>query len=306
MLIYQRRDIFFQALHPATTLAYLAVVVAGSVLLTHPLYLLALFLSVFAALAASGGMEDWRKSVRLFLTFMAVIMVLNTLINQTGSTVLFRGPLFAPLGRVVITLEAIIYALVMGIRLLTVFTAFMLFNQAVNPDRLLAMFALLFPRSALLVALATKTVPYLLQKMQSAAEIAQCRGVNFHTGSRLVRVRNRLPLIRVLFMSALEDSFNIGESIQARVYGSGPRTSYFRHRWRPGDFVVLIAALAALLLIVLSLLWGWGMFSYYPRLDQLIVSPQQAASLLGMGALLMIPALVAWGWSKWNFMRWKI
>jgi hypothetical protein len=48
------------------------------------------------------------------------------------------------------------------------------------------------------------------------------------------------------------------------------------------------------------------MFSYYPRLDQLIVSPQQAASLLGMGALLMIPALVAWGWSKWNFMRWKI
>ena len=95
MLIYQSRDIFFQALHPATTLAYLAVVVAGSVLLTHPLYLLALFLSVFAALAASGGMEDWRKSVRLFFTFMAVLMVINTMINKTGSTVLFGAAVHA-------------------------------------------------------------------------------------------------------------------------------------------------------------------------------------------------------------------
>ena len=66
MLIYQRRDIFFQALHPATTLAYLAVVVAGSVLLTHHFTCWRSF-SLFSALAPREGWKRQRKSVRLFV-----------------------------------------------------------------------------------------------------------------------------------------------------------------------------------------------------------------------------------------------
>jgi energy-coupling factor transport system permease protein len=306
MLVFQVRDIFFQVLHPATTLTYLAVIIVGAVALNHPLFLLALFLPIFLALAVSGGMEAWLKSARFFLVLIVMLLAINTLVNQMGSTVLLFGPVLPAMGRVTVTLETLIFALVMGIRLLTVFTAFILYNFVVNPDRALSMFARLFPRSALLVALTTKTIPYLSQKLQSAGEIAQCRGVNFHTGGRFARVKNRLPLIRVLFMSSLEDSFNIGESIQARAYGSGPRTNYFCQQFRAGDFLIMAAAIAALLLMTLSLIWGWGSFSFYPRLQGWILSQYQLAALLGTWLLLMIPVLLAWGWSKWNFIRWKI
>jgi energy-coupling factor transport system permease protein len=306
MLVFQLRDIFLQALHPATILIYLGIIVAGAVTLNHPLFLLALFIPVITVLAASGGMKAWKKSSKFLFMLIAIHFIINTLVNQMGVTVLLRGPLLPVFGRVTLSLETLLYVMSMGIRLLTVYTAFILYNHAVNPDRALSMFARLFPRSALLVALTTKTIPHLTQKLQSAAEIAQCRGVNMHTGSLFKRVKNRMPLIRVLFMSSLEDSFSIGESIQARAYGSGPRTSYFRHRLRPGDFLVTISSVAALLIMALSLIWGWGTFSFFPRLQDWTFSPYQRSALLGIWLFLMIPVLPAWGWSKWDFMRWKI
>jgi len=303
MFIFQIKDIFFQSLHPASILIYPAIIVAGAVALNHPFFLLVLFMAIFSSLAVSGGLGAWLKSVRFFFVLISLFFVINTLANRMGSTVLLQGPVLPVFGCLTVTLENLVFVLTMGIRLLIVFTAFIFYNYTLNPDRALSFFARFFPRSALLVALTTKSIPYLSQKLQSVAEIAQCRGVNFHTGSRLTRIKNLLPLIRVLFISALEDSFNIGESIQARAYGSGPRTNYTRERFRPGDFLVTAASVAALLLIMLSLIRGWGHFSFYPRLGSWVLARHQVWTLLGTWLLLMIPALLAWGWNKWNFIR---
>ena len=306
VFVFEEKDFFFQALHPAVALAWLMVIVIGAVAFCHPLFLLALFIPILTALAASGALGAWYRSARFFFLLIAALAFANMLINRLGSTVLLWGPVFPLLGRVMITLETLVFALVMGIRLLIVFTAFMLCNQAINPDKVLSMAARLFPRSALLVALTSKTIPHLLRKLQSVGEVAQCRGANFHTGSLVARIKNRLPLIRVLFISSLEDSFNIGESIRARAYGSGPRSSYFRHRWRPGDTLVAAASLLSLFTIILSLSRGWGGYTFYPSLEKIIVSVHQVMILPALFLMVMIPALLAWGWNKWNFLRWKI
>ena len=68
---------FFRLCIPATTLAYLAVVVAKSVLLTHPLYLLgALSLRFRSPWPPREGWKTGGK-VSASLTFMAVLMVIN-------------------------------------------------------------------------------------------------------------------------------------------------------------------------------------------------------------------------------------
>ncbi|HHU75306.1 MAG TPA: energy-coupling factor transporter transmembrane protein EcfT [Firmicutes bacterium] len=303
MLVFQERDLFFQAIHPAAMLFYLAVVVIGAVAFSHPLYLLVFFVPCFAALIVSGGLGDWLRSARFFFLLIVIFALINVLVNRLGGTVLLWGPTFPLLGRINVTLETLVFALVMGIRLLTVFTAFMLYNQAVNPDRVLSMAAKLLPRSALLVALATKTMPHLLRKLRGAGEIAQCRGVNFHTGNFLTRVKNRLPLIRVLLISSLEDSFNIGESIQARAYGSGPRTSYFYHCWCFGDTLVFATSFFALLIIIFNLVRGWGDYSFYPHLDKIVFTPHLMAVLSVLFIMLMVPVLAAWGWNKWSFLK---
>ena len=133
----------------------------------------------------------------------------------------------------------------MGCRLLIVFSAFLLSNLVLNPDKALFALSRVFPRSALLLALTAKTIPHLGQQLQQAGEIQQCRGASYYRGNYIRRIKNRLPLLKVLFLSALEDSFNLSESIQARAYGSGARSSYFRFSFRNRDYIVMAASLCA-------------------------------------------------------------
>ncbi|MEW5921389.1 MAG: energy-coupling factor transporter transmembrane component T [Bacillota bacterium] len=275
-------------------------------LLFHPLVLLALLLPLVLALAAAGGLAQWRKSLKYFLIMIFLSMIINITVNKMGATVLWLGPVLPFFGRFIITLESLFFGLVMGCRLLIVFSAFILYNLVLNPDRALFAFAKIFPRSAMLVALTAKTIPYLGQQMQRAAEIQQCRGINYYRGNLANRINNRLPLIKVLFLSALEDSFNLGESIQARAYGSGSRSCYFRSSPRPRDYFVLSASLGAALLLLWLLLKGEGSFQFFPRMRVLILSGGQVAAMVYICLLLLVPVLLSWGWSKWDYLKWKI
>ncbi len=295
-----------QSLQTLSLCSYLLVLFAGAVLLTHPLLLLVLLTALIAALAEAEGLKQWRKSLKYFLAMIMLVMIINTLVNRMGATVLFLGPVLPFWGRFAVTLEALCFGLVMGCRLLIVFSAFMLSNLVLNPDKALFALAGLFPRSAMLLALTAKTIPFLGQQMQRAGEIQQCRGVNYYRGSFLHRIKNKLPLIKVLFLSALEGSFNLGESIQARAYGSGARSSYFHVSFLPRDFLVIASSLGAAVLMLRLFQHGEGSYQFFPRMGTLIISKGQLVSAALMFFLLLVPVLLSRGWKKWDYFKWKI
>ncbi len=306
MFVYKPGDLFLQSLQTLSLCTYLLVIVGGAVMLTHPLMLIALFLPLIPALAAAEGLDQWRKSMKYFLVMIVLYIIINTMVNKMGATVLFSGPVIPYWGRVTVTWEAFFYGLVMGCRLLIVFSAFLLSNLVLNPDRALFALSRVFPRSALLLALTAKTIPHLGEQLQRAGEIQQCRGVSYYRGNYIRRIKNRLPLLKVLFLSALEDSFNLGESIQARAYGSGARSSYFRFSFRNRDFIVMASSLGAAMLIIRLLLTGEGSFQFFPRMGTMIVSWEQAAVAALMFFLLLVPVMLSWGWGKWDYFKWKI
>ena len=288
-------DSALSKLHPATLLGYLGVVVCGALLLTQPALLLGIFLAVLISIFTAGGGPAWSKSVKYFFIMIIMFMVINSLVNNLGRTLLWTGVTLPLLGRVSVSLEVLVYSLVMSLRLLIVYSAFVLYNWAVDPDRTLSLFAGLFPRSTLLVALAAKSIPYLGQQVRRVAEIQQTRGIQYHSGGFYRRIKNRIPLLKVVFLSSLEDSFNLGESIQARAYGSGPRTRYAALSMKLPDYMVLTASLAA----GLTLLWGhWnnlGSLQFFPVISGLSTSGPVllAGSILTIS--LLAPAAVTWG-----------
>ena len=285
---------------------YLLVLVSGALLLTHPLIILTLLVLLILALAAAEGLGQWRKSLKYFLVMIMLIIIINILVNRMGATVLFSGPVIPLWGRFNVTLEAFFFGLVMGCRLLIVFSAFLFYNLVLNPDKALYIFAGLFPRSAMLIALTAKIIPSLGEQLKRAGEIQQCRGVSYYRGGLFSRIKNRIPLIKVLFLSALEESFNLGESIQARAYGSGARSSYIRFSWRPRDFLVTASSLGEAFFMIRLFLHGEGNFQFFPRLGALIISKGQAADIASVLFLLLIPVLLSWGWKRWDYFKWKI
>ncbi len=297
---------FWNSLHPGVFFAYLLLVVAAAVLASHPVLLFILLASVLAALASAGSLSAWLSSVKLFLGMVLVLVVVNTLVNPGGETVLLSGPMVAGLERITVTWENIIFSLVMGVRLLVVYSAFILFNRTMDQDRVLAFFSRLFPRSAIMVAMSARTIPVLSWRLRRTFETQQIRGVPLNSGGFFAKIKNRLPLVKVLVLSALEDSFNMGESIQARAYGSGPRTGYRREAPEPKDFLLAGVMMAALAVLFYVFIMGWGGMQFFPSLEMQSLNLVQAITFLMLAGLLILPALLSWGWHKWDYLRWKI
>lgn len=306
MYVFEKNDSFFQSLHPLTLFAYLGVLVLGAITVNHPVILLGLMVIVLLALPAAKSFRNWLGSLKIYFCMITMYLFINLLLNDLGTTIIWHGPRVPILGRLIISWEALAYSLVVSLRLLIVYSAFILLNRVVNPDQALTVLARVFPKSALLVALTAKTIPYMIQQLLRAAEIQQCRGVQYYVGHPIDKVRNRLPLIKVLLVSSLEDSLNLGESIQARAYGCGPRSSYspLSFHWRDG--IVLVCVTLAGGVLTWLLFKGWAGMEFYPVLGPLFSSPVQMLFTAVTVFLLVLPVIVAWGWERWHYLRFRI
>lgn len=304
MLAYREKDNLLHKLHPLTAVTYIAAIVILSLIFSHPVYLLGLFLAVGAAIAASGNLREWKPYLLVSLGMVAVIMLVNAVFVRAGSTVLLYGPRVPGLGKIKITLEAICFGAAMGIRLLVIISAFCLYTHAVHPDKVLKLFSRLGSKSVLAVTLSTRLFPLMARDALRIAEVQRCRGVKLDTGSRWQRLKNRLPIINVLLLSSLERSLQVAESMQARGYGSGKRTYYSRDLWRPRDFLILSAVAVSLAAGIMAALQGWSGYTFYPRLEEFRLDELKMAILVAL--TLTVPAVLGWGWKKWPLLKSKI
>ena len=298
---------FWSSLHPATFFLYLILVITFAVAVNHPLVLGAVFFSVMAAVASTAGLKRWLENVKIFIWMIIIFSLINILGNNDGLTVLFSLPSAPLLGEINLSLENIVFSLVMGIRLLVIYSLFVLYNHAMDADAFLAMFARFFPRSGIMAAMAAKSMPTIAGRLERIWETQRIRGVNLGGGKgRIAAVRNRLPLLRALLYSVLEDSFNMGESIQSRAYGSGPRTSYNSRFFERRDFLVLSLLVAAVIFLYLIFSMGLAVVEFFPMLSFEPLSAKHFFAVAAVALFLGAPALISRGYDKWDFLKWKI
>ncbi|MBF7082466.1 energy-coupling factor transporter transmembrane protein EcfT [Desulfallas sp. Bu1-1] len=304
MLAYREKENLIHKLHPLAAVAYITVIILLALLFSHPVYLLGLLLAVGTVIIASGNYREWKPYLLISLGLITVIMLVNAVFVQAGSTVLFNGPRVPVLGKIRITLEAICYGIGMGIRLLVITSVFCFYTYAVHPDKVLKLFSRFGNKSVLAVTLSTRLFPLMIRDVRRITEVQRCRGVKLDTGSRWQRVKNRLPVINVLLLSSLERSWQMAESMQARGYGSGKRTCYTRDLLRPGDYLILFAAVLSLITGIWAARQGWSAYTYYPRLESFKLGELKMAMIIMLA--LTVPAMLGWGWKKWPLLKSRI
>lgn len=306
LFIYRPGDFFFQKIHPVALTFYIFALFLIFIISNHPILLsFTVFITLLSAISV-GGSEDVKNGMGFILRMTLFFMLINCLTNKSGRTVIWRGPTIPIFGRLQISFETLIYALVMGIRLSGVYILFIFYNKAMSPDAALSYVALLFPKSALLVSMTTKTIPYLAQLSERVGQVMYVMGLDIKDGSYKDRVKERMPILKVLFMSSIEDSFSIAESIQARGYGSEKRSHYFIHRWNIRDLIVMFSSIAGILGFIVLCKAGGVFYIFYPRLDGLTESIENMEIFIGVMVLLSIPALMGWGWRHWRYLKYKI
>lgn len=305
-LFYRENGLFLQTLHPVVSLVFLGVLLILSLLFTNPLFLAGLLLVVILAIWAVDGLDSWEGYLRISLGMAVLIMIINPLVVHAGTTIIWHGPIVPILGRITISLEAICYGAAMSVRLLVVISIFCLYNLSVHPDKTLGMLSRFARNSTLIVSIATRMLPAMARNQASIREVQMMRGIDFGAGGLRERLKKYSFLVNVLLLSSLEGSLEIAESMQARAFGSGPRTCYKREIWRPRDTLCLSSSLIALVMAGWGAIHGIGVYQYYPYLGSLIAGKITIVVLVVVLFSLTIPVLLSWGWHHCFYLKSKM
>ncbi|TEB07821.1 Energy-coupling factor transporter transmembrane protein EcfT [Pelotomaculum schinkii] len=305
-LYYQEKGLFLQSFHPAAVLAYLLVLLVLSLLYANPLYLLALFFLLALLIKEVDGMEAWEGFLKAGVFLMLMIMLINPLVIRAGSTIIWHGPQAPYLGKLDISMEALYYGAVSGIRLLVIMSIFCLYNLMINPDNILNLFSKVAGQSVLMIVLATRMFPTMVRDLKRIKEVLQFRGVDFDEGSLWKKVKKYSYLYNVMLLSSMEDSMEIAESMQARAFGSGKRSVYSRYMLRSRDILCAGGSFLALFAAIWGLQYGCGQYTFYPEADVLIKGMPTIITLAAVLFYMSVPLILSEGWKNCRCLKSKI
>ncbi|KEO84505.1 energy-coupling factor transporter transmembrane component T [Tumebacillus flagellatus] len=277
--------------HAVTLLLYPVLLIWISVVTNHPLYLGVEWLVLLFALVLHGGVRTYARTLKFSIPILLMILVINTLVNKNGATLLCRTANLPVLGQIRITWEALLYGLVMGLRMLVFFAIFALMRNWLSADRALGLSAKVAKRSAVTAMMTTRLIPYLSEQSQQIGDVLRTRGVKFDEGGVLQRLAARRPLLNVLLLSSLEGSWQVAEAMEARGFGQGKRTSYTKERWSKFDLYAWLCFLGVVALVVWSWSTAWMSMEFYPSIRTMIGFEGPWPTLAHAAALLILLAL---------------
>ncbi|MBI2762713.1 MAG: energy-coupling factor transporter transmembrane protein EcfT [Chloroflexi bacterium] len=143
-----------------------------------------------------------------------------------------------------ITREAVAAAAALGARVIAIVSTGVVFAQTTDPTRLvdaLVQQARLPERFAYGALAAYQAVPRLGQDLATLRQARRVRGV-----ARTWRPRLLVGLLVGLLVRAIRHADQLALAMDARAFGSGPRTTFRPLRWQWTDLAVAVAGVAIL------------------------------------------------------------
>jgi energy-coupling factor transport system permease protein len=224
----------------------------------HPVVLGVLLASVVAAAAAARVGRQVALTLAWGVPFAAVIALVNTLVTRDGITVLVRGFDLPVLGQADITLEALAYSALLGVRFLIVIGCAGILAAAVDPDELLRAVRRVSVRTGVTAAVATRLMPVLARDARRLADAQRARG----SGDA-----HRVAILRAVTTGALDRATDVAATLEVRGFGTARRPARRRRPLSRHDLAFAASGLGLAALGIAIAVEGWAPFDAFPRIE---------------------------------------
>ena len=251
----------FYHYHPTVNLLYFTLVIAFSMLLTHPAaQTVALVCAVTYAVSVEG-----KRAVGFLLKFCLPTVLLTAFINPAfnheGVTILYYFSSGNPL-----TLESILYGVGSGVMLVTVLLWFSAFSRVMTSDKFIYLFGRVIPALSLVLSMSLRFVPKFKKQTEIVTEAQRCIGRDISEGSLWKRFRTAVLILSIMITWALENAIETADSMKSRGYGLRGRTAFSIYRMDDRDkYTLLWLGFCGLFLTVGAMLSAFG-FRYFPSI----------------------------------------
>lgn len=300
MLIYKKRNTFLQGFHPLTSVLLLTLYLAIFIVMENPIYLSIIMISILLLSYEDGSLKDLLDYGKLMLPFVLLIILLNPLLVKNGDTLIYQGKINYPLlGPTRITLEAILYGVLNGIRIICITFVFGFGNLIIHPDRAFAFFSRFLKNSSLLMSMTIRLFPTMMKSYTNIKDVERLRGnLFFHKNLKKTLISHG-NIVNILFLSSMEDSSDMAEAMYSRGYGANKkRSSYFKEKFKIEDMIMILIIVIGFIYLIFLKSKGYNKLNFYPIVD----NPIEQLTVHGgvFCIILFIPFLLNWGWKTWK------
>lgn len=269
-------------MHPRALIAWVAAVLALSLGTEDPVYRAVALVAALTVFLVRSRSELSPSPYLVWMAGAALLAVaFNTLLSHTGANVLVTVPGSIPAVGGPLTLEGVVYGADIALGLTASLLAASTLTTAVTSQELLESLPSRLHRTSAALGAALTLLPRLRTSFVAVREAQRMRGW------RPRGPRSWTAVVVPALLTAVEGSVQLAEAMEARGFGSGPRTRVWSRSLTGRGWTVVIASLVAITLVVVGSILGGSGWQPYPTLQAPTLQPA-----LSVGAMLLfIPAV---------------
>jgi len=227
-------------LDPRIKFILVIVIFAVAIMFIELPVLIVLFLGQLPIVFVAKVQREWIRSMRGASFLASLIFVTNLAFSYIYSSYHFTPSLFES-------------AIALTMRFIVLVESFSIFFLTTSPDHLgLALEQSHVPfEFCFAFTTAVRFVPVLAEEAQTIMDAQKARGLELEKGNFMRRIRNYIPILIPLIVSAIRRSLELAEAMESRAWGAiKKRTNLYELRMRKGDYVLLILTFAVLVAAV--------------------------------------------------------
>lgn len=273
----------FEHCHPAVNLIYFAIVIFGMLTFQHPIFLLISFLCAFAYSVKRNKIKAVIFNLVL-LPFIGAFALYYSSYTHFGVTVLEQNFIGNN-----ITLESLVYGIVLGLIVAGVMIWFSCVYSVFSSDKVVYLFGRVSPRLSLLLSILLRMVPRIKKEAKkiNMAQRGIGRGVN--QGNIFVRLRNCIRIFSMLITWTIDSLTLSSESMQSRGSTLRGRKAFSIYRFDNRDRAYVIGMFACITITVMGVMLKQTDIVYDPRIIMMPITSMSYLFYMGYAVLCLMP-----------------
>ncbi len=286
----------FEACHPAVNFIFFASVIYGAVTFKHPVFLLIAYLCAFAYSVKRCG----KRAVILNLCLLPLILAFAlyySSYHHFGVTVLRKNFINND-----ITLESIVYGLVIGLRFATLCMWLEAMFRVVSSDKVVYLFGKVSPLLSLFLTILLRLIPRIGQEARRINLAQKGIGRGSNQGSIFRRFINCLRIFSMLITWMISALALESDSMRSRGSLLRGRTAFSIYRFDNRDRAFVIALFSCITMTAMGVILGASKTWYNPRIIWRPLNAIGVLTAIGYLTLCMMPMGLEL-WTEYRFRK---
>lgn len=286
----------FEACHPAVNFIFFASVIYGAVTFKHPVFLLIAYLCAFAYSVKRCG----KRAIILNLCLLPLILAFAlyySSYHHFGVTVL--GKNFVDNN---MTLESLVYGLVIGLRFATVCMWLEAMFRVVFSDKVVYLFGKVSPLLSLFLTILLRLIPRIGQEARRINLAQKGIGRGSNQGNIFRRIVNCLRIFSMLITWMISALALESDSMRSRGSLLRGRTAFSIYRFDNRDRAFVIALFSCITMTAMGVILGASKMWYNPRIIWRPLNAIGVLTAIGYLTLCMMPMGLEL-WTEYRFRK---